>query len=352
MTEDPSKGSYLRSIRRQKIIAVGMVILAFVFLFLLFGVCKNDRVTLQDGFDVLITHLKGNIYPERLKEYIFWETLFPRALSAIFVGGTLGIAGAAMQHIMRNPLADPYTTGISSGAGLGATLFLVLEMSVIPGLTGQTALVTNAFLLSLIPMSAILLISIFKKTSPSDMILIGIAIMYFFSATNTVLMLIAEPNDLQGAYSWGLGNLGAIGWPNMAVIIVSSVAGSLVLTLLSKRIQIVSMNDGIAKSLGENPHNVRIITMLVVSLMVACVVAFTGTIGFVGIVAPHIVRLTMGANTKYLVPSSFCLGAVLLTLSDTMAKIVALPVGVITSIIGGPLFLFILIKQRKKEMMV
>ena len=151
MTEDPSKSGYLRSVRRQKIIAVGMVALAFVFLFLLFGVCKNDRVTLQDGFDVLITHLEGNVYPVRLKEYIFWETLFPRALSAIFVGGTLGIAGAAMQHIMRNPLADPYTTGISSGAGLGATLFLVLGMSVIPGLAGQAALVTNAFLLSLIP---------------------------------------------------------------------------------------------------------------------------------------------------------------------------------------------------------
>ena len=325
-----------------------LIIIAVTIVFVFFGVSDSRTHTWSESFKVLSDHIFSGEHTQ-VQEMIYWDNLFPRAVNGLIVGGTLGLAGAVMQIIMRNPLADPYTTGISSGAGFGATMWLTLGIAVIPGLTGDIALVTNAFLLSLVPTGAILAVIAYRRTSPGEMILIGIGVMYFFGAATTVMMLWANPSDYANAYRWGLGHLTSVGWQNMPIIMALGITGLTLCMLLSKKIGVMNFGDRSAVSLGERPHRVRVVSLVLISLIVAGMVCFTGTIGFVGIVAPHIVRLTLGSDTKYLIPGSFCMGATMLLLADTVAKVLTLPVGVITSIIGGPLFLFILIKQRKKE---
>ena len=344
------KGEYYAHVRRQKLYSIVLIIMAIVLVFVFFGVSDSRTHTWGESFKVLADHLFSGEHTQ-VQEMIYWNNLLPRAINGLIVGGVLGLAGAVMQIIMRNPLADPYTTGISSGAGFGATMWLTLGIAIIPELTGDIALITNAFILSLVPTGAILAVIAYRRTSPGEMILIGIGVMYFFGAATTVMMLWANPSDYANAYRWGLGHLTAVGWGNMPYILSLGAVGFALCMILSKKIGVMNFGDRSAISLGEQPHRVRVISLVIVSLVVAGMVCFTGTIGFVGIVAPHIVRLTLGSDTKFLIPGSFCMGATMLLLADTIAKVLTLPVGVITSIVGGPLFLFILIKQRKKETM-
>lgn len=346
---DGGKEVYYRYLRRQKIYCVFFAILAFLMIFVFYGINDNASHDWTEGWDVLKRHVLGEEVPGKFTDLIFWENLMPRSINGLFVGGVLGLAGAVMQIIMRNPLADPYTTGISSGAGFGATLWLTMGIAIVPGLSGDWALIVNAFILSLVPAGAILAVIAFRKVSPGEMILIGIGIMYLFSSFNTIFMLWSDPSDYSAVYKWSMGHLGSVGWDNMVYLFSAAVAGLILSTVLYKRLEVLNFGDSSAKSLGEDPYKIRVVALMCFSLVVAVVVCFTGTIGFVGIVAPHIVRLTLGSNVKYMLPGSFAVGGVMLLMADALAKVVVLPVGVITAIIGGPLFLFILIKQRKQE---
>lgn len=344
-----TKETYYKYLLRQKIYCIIFVVLALLMIFVFYGFNDNAEHSWKEGWDVLIAHLTGGTVSGQFTDLIFWENLFPRSVNGLFVGGVLGLAGAIMQIIMRNPLADPYTTGISSGAGFGATLWFTMGIAIIPGMTGDWALIFNAFILSLVPATAILLVMIFRKVSAGEMILVGIGIMYFFSSFSTVMMLWSDPSDYSSVYRWSLGHLNSVGWDNMIYLAGAAIAGLALSTLLTKKLAVLGFGDGPATSLGEDPFKIRMVSMFGFSLVVAVVVCFTGTIGFVGIVAPHIVRLTLGSNVKYMLPASFAVGGVMLLIADALAKIVVLPVGVITAVVGGPLFLYILIKQRKQE---
>ncbi|MBP6021227.1 MAG: iron ABC transporter permease [Candidatus Methanomethylophilaceae archaeon] len=334
---------------RINVIIIGITVFAIIAMLFTLGITQYDYLNYWDTFDVIWKHITGNPWTYKQVDYVVCELLTPRSIGTMMVGGALAIGGATMQAVMKNPLADPYTTGISSGAGLGATLAIVFGISIIPGITGNMMTVTNAFLLSLIPMAAILLVAKYRKLSPSEMILVGIGIMYFFSAATTVMMLMANPLNLKGAYTWGLGNLGILAWNQLMIVVPVVAAGSIALVAMNRKLKIISISDRMSRSLGENPERVRFIGLLIVSLMTAAVVSFTGTIGFVGIVAPHMVRLCIGSDLKYLLPASFVAGGAMLILADAVSKVLLLPVGVITSIAGGPIFLYILVKQRKKE---
>ncbi len=344
------KAYYRSFLRKQKLVCVGFLVLAAVCVIVLYGFSNNTSQSYWTSYSVLGHHLFGfEAPPGRFTDMIFWDRLLPRAINAAFVGGALAIGGCVMQIVFRNPLADPYTTGISSGAGFGATIAIAMGISLVPGLTGDWAVIANAFLLSLVPAAAMIAVMMFRKTSPAELILVGIGIMYFFGAASTVFMLWANPSDLSGAFRWGLGHLESVGWDNMPVIVGATVIGSALILLMSEKLNIMNAGDRGAFTMGEDPNRVRLICLLLTTMMVAVVVAFTGTIGFVGIVAPHVVRLTMGTNTRYMLLGSFAVGAVLLVASDALAKVMALPVGVIMSVVGGPLFLFILVKQYKRE---
>ena len=343
------KQVYFKAQNRKRLFMVFFLVVTIVSFVVTIGLSRYDEMSFIEAFHVLVQHLLGHPVEDDLKDYIVWTNLFPRSIGTVFVGGALAVGGAVMQSLMRNPLADPYTTGISSGAGLGATMAIVLGISVIPGLTGNSPLIANAFILSLVPATVMILLSWKKQTTPSELILIGVGVMYFFSAFTTIIMLMADPGDLGSAYMWNLGNMGALDWQNLPLIVSASVVCSLILMMMWSKLNVVASGDKTARSFGEDAFKIRRFGLIVISLMTAVIVCYTGTIGFVGLVAPHVVRLFIGSNMRYLIPGSFMFGAALLLVSDAISKMLILPIGVITSIIGGPMFLMLLIKQRKQE---
>lgn len=278
---------------------------------------------------------------------VIWDLRLPRLLTAITVGIGLSVAGATMQSMMKNPLADPFTTGISSGACLGATLSITLGLSLIEGFYG---VVLNAFILSLVPVTFIVLISQYKKASPATMILVGISLMFIFDAMTTYLMLKANPTTLGAAYEWTVGTLNKSSWNNLSAMFVIVLIGSIVLQYLSKSINAMNSGDIVAKSLGVNVSLMRILILIAISIVAAGVVSFTGIISFIGLVSPYIARIFIGSDNKYLIPASASVGASLMVFADIVAKTVApstLPIGIVTAMIGGSFFLFLILRQKK-----
>ena len=334
--------------RRNILFIAGFLLLAAASFFLTLGFGVFN-ISLTDAVGAFFDHLLGRYVDPAVDRYI-WDVRTPRAIAAIVTGAALSVAGVIMQNDFRNPLADPYTMGISSGAFLGAVLSLVLGISIFPFLTGNAALVANAFVLALIPMVIIVVVTRFKRLTPTAMILLGIAVMYLFSSISQVIMVTAPSETLADAYSWRVGSFSSIRWESLPIMTVVTVSMILVLWLLSGKMNIMYSGDTGAQTLGEKASVIRIVTLAIVSLLTASVVSFTGTIGFIGLVGPHVARIFVGSNNRYLIPASMAFGAAFMLLADTVAKVSGtngLPVGVISSMIGGPLFIWILIKQRR-----
>ena len=347
------KGVYYRYLSRKVLFVVLCIAIAVIAVGLELSIGSYE-VGFIDSYKALIDHILGKVPPEEIGkgvDQVVWELRFPRALAGFAVGAGLGVCGAAMQSSMKNPLADPYTTGISAGASFGAALAIILGFSLLPGAFGDTAIIVNAFVFSLIPAAAIVIISTFKRNvSPATMILIGIAVMYFFTAATTFMKLTASEESLAEIYIWNVGTIGKSSWDNIWYQIGATIVGVVAIMVLSRKLNVLAVCDKDAVSLGVNAKHVRLVVLALVSLVTAVLVSFTGTIGFVGLVAPHVTRLFLGSDNKYLVPASAAFGAVLLLCSDCVAKSIGtgLPVGVITAVIGGPLFIYMLIKQAKK----
>ena len=308
-------------------------------------------ISLTVGEYILIDHLLGNVGADdisRLKDYIIFDLRLPKIVVGIVAGFALAVCGVAMQSLLKNPLADPYTTGVSSGAGFGATLAIVMGASIA---TSEYAIVINAFIFALIPAAFIMLISTFRKPSPATIILSGIALMYIFNAIQSYMMLIADPNAASSVYAWTVGSLNSIRWEQIPFLLAVSLFGGIALMYMARILNTMNSGDAYSKSIGININRARMIVLLVVSLVSAGIVSFTGIIGFIGLVAPHIVRIFLGSDNRYLIPASAAFGAVLLMVADLISRVVIaptfLPVGVITAFIGCPMFLYLLIKQRR-----
>lgn len=251
---------------------------------------------------------------------------------------------------MRNPLATPYTLGISSAAGLGAAIAIILSKGIF---IGKYIIVGNAFLFSLIPTFVILALARFKGATPETMILAGIAMMYIFSAVTTILMYFAEPEAVKSAYFWMVGDLGKSSWEIIPTVFLSLLICFALLMWKTWDVNVMMISgDEVAKSLGVNPERERILIMLISAFLTASIISFTGTIGFICLVAPHICRIIIGGDYRYLLPASALFGGALLLTCDTIARTilapVILPVGVVTNCLGGPMFLYLLIKRKKE----
>ena len=353
MAHEAEKKAYHLYTHRKVLFCFACIGLCFISLGIGVWAGKYD-IGFIEAYQVLFDHLMGHGADNGMNDIVVWDIHMTRALGGLVAGAALGVAGAVMQSSMKNPLADPYTTGISSGASLGATLAIITGFSLLPGLYSDMAIVVNAFVFAMIPAMAIILISTFKRNmSPTSIILIAIAIMYVFSATDTLLKVSTTVEKLADAYVWGIGTLGRTTWESLPLM--ASVSGICIafFVIMHSKVNILSLNDTSVVAMGENPKKLRVSFMIVVAMMTSVIVAFTGTIGFVGLVAPHIVRLLIGSDCKYLIPASACFGAAFLMFCDCIARMLTttgLPVGVITSIIGGPLFIYILMKMRAKSM--
>jgi len=303
-------------------------------------------ISFWDCYKTVWEHITGDV-SNSLYDGIIFTLRLPRIEMAVLAGAGLAIAGVVMQSTMMNPLADSYTTGVSSGASLGATIYIAFGFAFVDSDYGM---VVNAFVLSLVPMFIIIAMAKIKNASPTTIIMGGIAIMYLFNALTTVFNLMADPDELEAIYRWSVGTLSLATKENVAVCAVFVIPISIIMMCLGNKLNIMASGDESAKSLGVDADKFRVICLLLTALMTAAVVSFTGLIGFIGLVAPHIVRIFVGADNRFLLPASAAFGALLLVVSDLVGRTVIAPailqVGVVTAFLGGPLFLWLILRKN------
>lgn len=301
-----------------------------------------------ESYQIIWDHITGNI-TDTMKDHIIVNLRMPRVVVGIVAGAGLAVAGAVMQSTLMNPLADSYTTGVSSGASFGATLAMTMGMT---AASGSQAIVINAFLFALIPTAMIISTSKMKNTSPTVMIMAGIAIMYIFNALTTVLKLWADESTLAEVYHWQVGSLAGTSWSEVPIMIVAVLAGTIAVQLLSRKLNVLATGDETARALGIDASKMRTILLAIVALMSAAVVSFTGLIGFVGLVTPHVVRIFIGADNRYLIPASAIAGSALLVSADLLGRAILSPivlqVGVVMAFMGGPMFLWLLMRKNTR----
>lgn len=284
-------------------------------------------------------------------QVIIWTLRLPMALMAIVVGATLGIAGAEMQTILDNPLASPYTLGVSSGAGFGAALVIVLGSKVI-SYFGEYVVSISSFIFALLTCFIIYSIGKLRRVTSQTMILAGIGLMFLFQALLALLQYIATPEDLQTIVFWLFGSLMKTTWSKFEIVFIVIIV---VIPLLVKdawKLTALKMGDDSAKSLGINVEKLRLKTFILISILTASAVSFVGTIGFIGLVGPHIARILVGEDQRYFLPMSAFGGAILLSLGSIASKIIVpgaiFPIGIVTSLIGVPFFFLLILSKRRR----
>ncbi len=341
------RASYLGSVRR-KVIFILICLAVCIVLATYSAMLGSYPVSPSEVYTTIWNAITGQSQPDKTVAHIVLDLRLPRILGAIVCGFALAVCGTVMQSMMKNPLADPYTMGISSGAGFGAALAIILGVELISG----GGIIINAFVFAIIPAMVILFLSRFRRATPTMMILCGISLMYLFNAMTQLFMLVADPEDLATVYKWTVGTLDSIDMGELVLVLIVAVAGSLYVQYMANRLNVMGIGDDSAKTLGVDVDRQRLIMLLVITLVAASVVSFTGVIGFVGLVSPHIARLVIGADNRYLIPAAGIFGSVLLLVSDIVARTIAaptiLPVGVITACIGGPLFMYLILRSSKE----
>ena len=281
---------------------------------------------------------------------IIWLIRFPRVLMGFFVGAGLAVVGATMQALVRNPLADPYILGISSGASVGAVMVLAFGAFAFAGIY---AISVGAFFGAILTfLTVFLLARSHGRLHPARLILAGVAVAYFFSGLTSFIILTSDNRELaRTVLAWLLGSLAGTNWSELTLPAAALFFGSVYLVLQARGLNALIVGDETAATLGVDLTRFRCSLFLVVSLVTGVMVAVSGAIGFVGLMIPHIVRLMVGTDHRRVMPVSIFAGSIFLILFDVVARTafnpVELPVGVITSLLGGPFFLWLLHRQMK-----
>ena len=298
---------------------------------------------------ILARFIPGYFETTWFSDTIVWGLRLHRIMLAIVGGMGLAIAGAVMQGILKNPLASPFTLGIASAAGFGAALAIVLGAGFIGG---EYIIIANAFVFTLLASMSVYGLAKYKGITPETMILAGIAIMYLFSAMTSFLQYVGNADQVQEVVFWMMGSLGRSSWDKVWIVTAIVAICFPYLLLKSWDINAMGAGDETAKSLGVNVERTRIVCMILVSLITAGVICFTGTIGFIGLVSPHISRMVIGGDHRFLLPASALVGGLLLLGADTVARTilapVILPVGIMTAFLGVPFFVYLFLRRKKE----
>ncbi|MEM7030859.1 MAG: iron ABC transporter permease [Chloroflexota bacterium] len=283
---------------------------------------------------------------------IIWLIRFPRVLLGVFVGAGLAVVGVTMQALVRNPLADPYILGISSGASVGAVMVLAFGAFAFAGIYDISV---GAFLGATLTFLIVFLLAQSNgRLNPARLILAGVAVAYFFSGLTSFITLTSDKRELARAVlAWMLGSLAGTDWPELTLPAVALLFGSVYLALQARGLNALIVGDETAATLGVDLTRFRRLLFLVVSLVTGVMVAVSGAIGFIGLMIPHVVRLMIGTDHRRVLPVSIFVGSIFLIWVDVIARTafdpVELPVGVITSLLGGPFFLWLLHRQLKDQ---
>jgi len=277
-------------------------------------------------------------------ETVVWNIRFPRVLAACLVGASLSAAGAAYQGVFQNPMASPDILGATAGAAFGAALAIVLD-------AGQTFIVFSAFFFSIL---AVLLVWLIGQRARGSrvlgLILSGIMIGSLFSAATSFIKLVADPQDQLPAITyWLIGSLAGVKWGELAFVWPFMTLGMVVLYLMRWRINLLTLGDEQARTMGVNAQRLRMMMILSATLITAAAISISGMIGWVGLVIPHLSRRIVGSNNRYVIPLSMLFGAVFLLIVDNLSRTlfaVEIPIGILTAFIGAPFFLFLMTRKE------
>lgn len=320
-------------------------LLAALLLFLLvLMLCAANLGALALSFKTLwLTPLSDPLW------HVWLNIRLPRVLLAVLVGSALACSGAIMQGLFRNPLADPGLLGISSGAALGVALTIVLPLGLPPLLSLYSPMLA-AFVGSLAITAVIFILSRSEQGGLTRLLLAGIALNALCIASVGVLTYISNDQQLRQFSLWGMGSLGQAQWP-MLLVAATLVLPAMVITLnQTHRLNLLQLGDEEAHYLGVNVKRTKHMLLLLSSLLVGVAVAVSGVIGFIGLIIPHLIRMHLGADHRWLIPGSILGGACLLLIADTLARTVMspaeIPVGLFTSLIGGPYFLWLIVQHK------
>ncbi len=343
---------------------LGLVVLS-VLLLLGGGLFQTPvELSFRTTFQILVHQLSaGTLFPapcagsgltpERCGTFVFivWQIYLPEVLLALIVGAGLGLSGASLQGIFRNPLADPYLLGISSGGTLGAAIVYVYRIA--PA-HADAALPLFAFAGAAATGLAVLAIASGRRTSMETLLLSGVAISYLISGVLS-LILLENPIGSEQVTFWLLGGFGLASWQIDAIVVGGMVALGAPLALLGRELNVLQLGQDVAVSAGVDARRVRLVVLLLSSLVTALGVAFAGIIGFVGLVSPHVVRRLVGTDYRLVVPASAAFGAIFLLAANDVANLAfratVLPVGIFTAFAGVPFFLVLLFRQRRSDLM-
>lgn len=327
------------------ILAVAIIILSGVAVTL-----GSADLTVSEVYIAIFSHFfPGSVYIDPLASTIVWDFRLHRVLFAVLAGFGLAVAGAMMQGVLRNPLASPFTLGIASAATFGAALAIVFLP---PLFDGDFVLVTCAFSASLLATAAIYGLSRYRGMSAESMVLAGVILMYLFGAITSFLQYTGSTEQLQEVVFWMFGSLQRTSWLKCGIVAVVLGISVPYVILKAWDFNALTMGDQVARSLGVRVERTRTIHMFIAALITASIICFTGTIGFIGLVSPHITRLALGGDHRYLLVASGLVGALILLLADSLARTILaptiIPVGIMTAFIGIPFFLYLFLRRKEE----
>ncbi|ASJ01455.1 FecCD family ABC transporter permease [Thermococcus gorgonarius] len=332
---------------------IGVLLLLFTILVSLYSISHGSYyIPLREVLDALLG--KGS----ESAHLVVWKVRMPRIVAGLLVGSALAVAGAVMQGFLRNPLATPFTMGVSHGAMFGASLAIILgagyaESSGRISLDNPYAVVLFAFIGAMTAVGVILLLARLKGLSPEAIILAGVAMSSLFVALTTFVQYFADELQLAAMVYWSFGDLGRATWREDAIMLAVFTPVFVYFVIKRWDLNASAAGDEVAKSVGVEVERVRLISTFLAALITAVSVAFVGVIGFIGLIAPHAIRLVAGGDYRFLIPLSALAGAFLLVTADTVARLVlapmVLPVGIVTSFLGAPTFIYLLVKMEGRR---
>lgn len=344
------------NVAKAKKIAIILILLALVFLFFVVSVfVGSGTLSFKEVFLAIFN--KGS----ETARLIVRRIRFPRVIAALIAGGGLAVSGLVMQTVLKNPLASPTTLGVSNAAVFGANFaIIVVGAGAFHSTHGSWLSISNPYLVStfsflsaIIAAGSILLLARLKNLNASAIVLAGVAVSAIFQAGTTLIQYFASDTQVASAVYWTFGDLGRASYKTDLIMFIVVAVSTLFFFL--KRWDFSAMSGGLAyaKTLGVNTRFMTIMSLLLASLITSVTVSFLGIIGFVGLTAPQFMKRIVGDDYRYLLPSAFLAGALLLLISDILGRLpifgTSVPVGVVTSLIGGPVFLAILLRRKKNE---
>jgi iron complex transport system permease protein len=354
VTAPPAEITFQQQASRKKLIILAFTILTLFLSVIAINAGSADTNPLQVLRALL--HMESGT-----SSVVIWNIRLPRIVTGIIAGAGLAVAGCVMQTALRNPLASPSTLGISSAAAFGANLAIVFfGAGTIHSNTHDAVFIGNpysvtvsAFFFSILAMTIILLLARLRGFTPESVVLAGVAFGSLFTAGSTLVQYFAEDVQVAAMVFWTFGDLGRVSWQEAGIISLIAITAFIYFLFHRWDYNALDSGEDVANSLGVPVEQIRFRSMFVASLITAVAVSFMGIIGFIGLIAPQMMRRILGIDHRFLIPASAVVGAALLLFSDTLARTmispVILPVGAITSFFGAPLFLFLLAKGYSRR---